>query len=454
VSGGSLLSGLTYVYDGNGNLARKISSDGETARQYLFNSLDQLTSAIKSTKSGSTWSSSTVGQYSYDANGMRAKTVEGSYTTEYVYVGHDPLCEKNGTAYTDYIYANGGLKVKLVGGSTYFCFDDALGSPWVIWQSGKTSATFSVKTYKPFGTPIVSTGTEKFRFANEIQDSPSGLYYIFARYYDPELGRFISLDPMMGKLSMPQTLDWYVYCVNNPLRFTDPTGEGSWPSGASHWWDKHWKTVVTIAVIVVAVAAIVLTAGAATPLAGLAVNSALTMIAVGAVAGTAINVGQYVGTQLYNGQGITAGGLFSSAVSGMIAGASTGAGVALTMMGHPELGLAVGAMGGEASYLFGKGIKAAAGEGGKITVGGMLGSAFFGAAGVGVGAQVGRVLSPLLGYSEPGIVNGEMTSSLGWVETLVGVGVYGGVKVAWNVLSGIVSRELGRALPLYEGGTA
>jgi len=50
-----------------------------------------------------------------------------------------------------------------------------------------------------------------------MQDSWTGLFYIFARYMDPELGRFISLDPELGSLSSPQTLNRYVYCVNNTL---------------------------------------------------------------------------------------------------------------------------------------------------------------------------------------------------------------------------------------------
>ncbi|MBE3049899.1 RHS repeat-associated core domain-containing protein [Candidatus Bathyarchaeota archaeon] len=226
----------SYAYDGNGNLARKTSSDGKTAYQYLFNSLDQLTSAIKWTKSGSTWSSTTLGTYRYDANGMRANTTEGTTRTDYVYVGHDPWYErsKSGTTQTttDYIYVNGGLKAKIVAGGsspgTYFYISDALGSVRQVWKQGATSATFSVATYKPFGTPVTVTGTEKVGYAGELIDSAAGtspgLYYIGARWMDPELGRFISLDPKSGSPESPQTLNRYVYCVNNPLRFTDPTG--------------------------------------------------------------------------------------------------------------------------------------------------------------------------------------------------------------------------------------
>jgi hypothetical protein len=42
---------------------------------------------------------------------------------------------------------------------------------------------------------------------------------------DPELGRFISLDPELGSLSFPQTTNRYVYCVNNPLKYRDSTGQ-------------------------------------------------------------------------------------------------------------------------------------------------------------------------------------------------------------------------------------
>jgi len=86
------------------------------------------------------------------------------------------------------------------------------------------SASFSVTTYKPFGVPVSPSGTEKVRYAGEVQDSPTGLYYMGARYLDPELGRWLSLDPELGKLSSPQSLNRYVYCVNSPLNTVDPLG--------------------------------------------------------------------------------------------------------------------------------------------------------------------------------------------------------------------------------------
>jgi RHS repeat-associated protein len=244
--------------------------DGKAKYQYQFNSLDQLVKVVKGTKKGGTWTWATQGEYWYDANGALVKSVEGTTTTEYVYRGHDPLCEKNtGTGvFTDYIYVNGRMVAKQTGSDIYYYFKDALGSTRQVWKSGATKAAFSVATYAPFGTPVTPSGTEKFKYAGEMlvgAAGPSpGIYYIGARWMDPELGRFVSLDPQLGKLSSPQTMNRYVYCVNNSLRFTDPTGEGFW-SGVSKWWDNldpNWKTAIVFATLTVATTA---TAGVLAP---------------------------------------------------------------------------------------------------------------------------------------------------------------------------------------------
>ena len=51
-----------------------------------------------------------------------------------------------------------------------------------------------------------------------MYDAEAGMYYFNARWYDSEIGRFITQDPARDGI------DWYAYCNNNPLRFLDPTG--------------------------------------------------------------------------------------------------------------------------------------------------------------------------------------------------------------------------------------
>jgi RHS repeat-associated protein len=111
----------------------------------------------------------------------------------------------------------------MTGTNSYWYVDDALGSTRLVYKG--STKVFSVTTYKPFGIAYGASGTEKFTYAGEMMDSPSGLFYLSARYYDPNVGRFVSMDPKLGKLSVPQTLDRYAYCANNPINRVDPTGE-------------------------------------------------------------------------------------------------------------------------------------------------------------------------------------------------------------------------------------
>ena len=59
---------------------------------------------------------------------------------------------------------------------------------------------------------------ERVRFTGKDYDEVTGLYYFNARWYDPQLGRFTSEDPVRDGIN------WHVYTYNNPLKYTDPTG--------------------------------------------------------------------------------------------------------------------------------------------------------------------------------------------------------------------------------------
>jgi len=80
--------------------------------------------------------------------------------------------------------------------------------------------------YKAWGETRYTYGTTPttYRFTGQREDATIGVYFYNARYYDPALGRFIAPDTLVPEPGNPQSLNRYAYTLNNPLRYTDPTG--------------------------------------------------------------------------------------------------------------------------------------------------------------------------------------------------------------------------------------
>lgn len=82
--------------------------------------------------------------------------------------------------------------------------------------------------YTDFGETTVHE--EQASFDNElcytggVYDENTGLYYLNARYYNPETGRFISRDTYEGTSEEPSSLHLYLYCANDPVNYVDPSG--------------------------------------------------------------------------------------------------------------------------------------------------------------------------------------------------------------------------------------
>ena len=89
----------------------------------------------------------------------------------------------------------------------------------------------------------------------------TGLYYYNARYYDPAIGRFISADTVVQDFRNPQTLNRYSYCLNNPLKYIDPSGHAVVIKGIDVRWiydipyvirllmgmeDDYWAAVCSV----------------------------------------------------------------------------------------------------------------------------------------------------------------------------------------------------------------
>ena len=159
--------------------------------------------------------------------GRRLKVQNANATTLNFPLGNDTSYEvkKEGTdtTVTKYISANGKYLAKAVQVNNgpeqkYFHHIDLVGSIRAITDAtGTVTASYE---YEPFGVTVKTTGTDQdnLGFTGKRLDEGSGLSYFGARYYDSEIGRFISKDPVKDGRN------WYVYCANNPLGYRDPDG--------------------------------------------------------------------------------------------------------------------------------------------------------------------------------------------------------------------------------------
>ncbi len=82
------------------------------------------------------------------------------------------------------------------------------------------------QAFDPFGNTLGLSGwgESNYGYAGEWTDG-SGLQYLRARYYSPTQGRFLTKDPFPGMLTQPASLTPYVYALNSPVLYSDPSGE-------------------------------------------------------------------------------------------------------------------------------------------------------------------------------------------------------------------------------------
>ncbi|WP_454828402.1 RHS repeat-associated core domain-containing protein [Pseudoxanthomonas wuyuanensis] len=101
---------------------------------------------------------------------------------------------------------------------------DALGSVAVVTDQNRN--VVERREYEPYGrqlTPAIKDGPG---FTGHVQDAATGLTYMQQRYYDPQIGLFLSVDPINAIDDPVGYFNRYVYGKNNPYRFTDPDGRG------------------------------------------------------------------------------------------------------------------------------------------------------------------------------------------------------------------------------------
>ncbi|MFI7276533.1 RHS repeat-associated core domain-containing protein [Streptomyces sp. NPDC049879] len=205
-----------YTYDESGNtLTRQIGGDTATL---AWGAEGRLTSVEEADGDRT--------EYVYDADGNRLIGRTPTETT--LYLGHTELILPNGSdtvRATRYVDAGERNMVVLQDdGSMYYTLADHHGTG----QLAVDAYTLDIARRRtlPFGetrgdAPDFWPGTRGF--VGGTTDTSTGLTHLGAREYDPALGRFISVDPILD-LTDTQQINGYAYANNSPVSFSDPTG--------------------------------------------------------------------------------------------------------------------------------------------------------------------------------------------------------------------------------------
>ncbi|WP_285404945.1 RHS repeat-associated core domain-containing protein [Luteibacter sp. ME-Dv--P-043b] len=105
---------------------------------------------------------------------------------------------------------------------TYY-YTDQQGT--VLATADAAGNVLSNTDYRPYGAIARGTPAEAPGYAGHVEDTDSGLVYMQARYYDPSVGRFMSVDPVSTTAGNALRFGRFTYAVNNPVRLVDPNGQ-------------------------------------------------------------------------------------------------------------------------------------------------------------------------------------------------------------------------------------
>lgn len=214
------LNGVPQSYDANGNLL----NDGVNTNTYDTANHLSMTDGL-----------STTTYYAYNGMGDRLQQTIGSTQINYAMDLNAGLTQVLDDGTNQYIYGDG--RIAQVNTAIDYFLGDALGS--VRQLTSASGAVTLAQSYDPYGVKIASSGaaTSTFGYTGEQTDA-TGMIYLRARYYAPNMGRFMSRDTWGGDESRPMSFNRWSYTKGNPVNYIDPTGHydrfAAWNYASTH----------------------------------------------------------------------------------------------------------------------------------------------------------------------------------------------------------------------------
>ncbi|MFN8495888.1 MAG: RHS repeat-associated core domain-containing protein [Caldilineaceae bacterium] len=223
-----------YAYDANGNTIRRFNVLNGQWQRLTWDAENRLSSVVNDANT------QTIESYLYGADGRRLKKLTGSTATYYV----NPFYEVSGGVITKYYFFNGQRIALRKNNVLYYLHGDHLGSVALFTnQLGQVEAT---QGYNAYGRQAWGANPfpAAYRYTGQPEDDATGLYYYGARYYDLQLGQFISPDTLVPDATNLMDYDRYAYARGNPMKYNDPTEhcETAAPEASDHAAYKEWAT--------------------------------------------------------------------------------------------------------------------------------------------------------------------------------------------------------------------
>ena len=228
----------TFSYDGMGNPTTYKNSSLSWTRGRMLKS---------GTQKGNSF------EYKYDAENLRYEKTVNGVTTRYYYNAGQLQAEERGEDFIYYLYGIEGIAGMIYNGQYYFYETNILGDVIGIYDSNRVKV--ASYDYDAWGNVVSKSGTmadvNPIRYRGYYYDTETGFYYLNTRYYDPEIRRFINADnyELLPELAgVYGQVNLYNYCNNNPVMYTDPTGE---------FWKEFGGWIATTTLAIISVGAIV-----------------------------------------------------------------------------------------------------------------------------------------------------------------------------------------------------
>ncbi|RLB24184.1 MAG: hypothetical protein DRG71_05320, partial [Deltaproteobacteria bacterium] len=211
-----------FSYDANGSIIEK-----KVGSNVVFQFIYDIQNNLVEVKDGN---NNIVARYYYDPFGRRLKKETGGKVTYYLYSDEGLIGEFDGSGNLRkaYVYEPDSFwttnpVAMIVDGDCYFYHNSPLGTPIQLFsKDGEIVWSANYESYGKCNINPDSSIENNIRLPGQYYDLETGLHYNLRRYYDPEIGRYITEDPtrLSGGLNL------YLYANDNPLRYTDVTGEG------------------------------------------------------------------------------------------------------------------------------------------------------------------------------------------------------------------------------------